>query len=133
MPCAILIFSKLITIWRKDQTLFRKYYISLFAMFLENGIVWNKSYQSIKIQFPVMRLRILTELSAVNVCFKVNLYFMNWQFNELLTQFAVLKGLCTCMCIECGVKNARNQTFYRELSISENNFLEKNSKVLQNS
>lgn len=79
------------------------------------------------------RLRILTELSAVNVCFKVNLYFMNWQFNELLKHFAVLKGLYAYMCIVCGVKNARNQTFYRELSISENNFLEKSSKVSQNS
>lgn len=92
---------------------------NFFAIFFGNDIVWNKGYQNIKFNFRShWRLRKLKELSVVSVCFKTNLYFTNWQFNELLCYPQV--NLVHCMCIACDVQNARNQTFYRELLTFEN-------------
>lgn len=63
------------------------------------------------------------ERTVINVCFKMNLYFTNWQFYATLWSPKVSRPLYV-HCI-CDVQNARQQTFCRELLSTENNYPKK--------
>lgn len=62
-----------------------------------NDTVWKKGSESIKIQFHVAFMTKNIERTVINVCFKMNLYFTNWQFYATLWSPKVNQDHCMCI------------------------------------
>lgn len=62
-----------------------------------NDTVWKKGSESIKIQFHVAFTTKNIERTVINVCFKMNLYFTNWQFYATFWSPKVNQDHCMCI------------------------------------
>lgn len=68
-----------------------------FSIFSEMTLFEKKGSESIKIQFHVAFMTKNIERTVINVCFKMNLYFTNWQFYATLWSPKVNQDHCMCI------------------------------------
>lgn len=96
--------------WKQKNMKFNLLY------FRKSYFLKQEFYKSIKIRFlSCWRLKILKELSVVNVCNEFVFYKLAFLWTVATLRSPRVNHL-RCLCIVCDVQNSRIQTFNREYS-----------------